>query len=233
MAAVTAAMVGGVATAGAAKMSSDAAKKAGRAAEAGAQAGVLEQRNAQEQFQQNITPYLNAGQGALTGLNALAQGDYSGFQNSPDYLWALEQGVQAQDRSAAARGSLYSGGHQADLMRFGQGLASQQLGTYRNSLMDLARLGQNSAVGAGQLGQQSANAISGLHAGAAQARGDVAINQANAWGNALNGIAGAAGGYVGQRQSSYTNANSPYATMGNGVQVGGTAFGTNTYRGGW
>ena len=227
MAAVTAAMVGGVATAGAAKMQSDAAKKAGNASNAAAQQAVAEQQRQFDTFQQNIQPYLGAGQNALANLTALNSGDYSGFNQSPDYLWAQQQGTQALDRSAAARGSLYSGGHQADLMQFGQGLASQQLGSYRNAQMSMAQLGQNSAVGAGSLGQQNANALGQLYAGQGAAQGNMAINQANSWGNALQGIAGLAGQYSTQRQSAYTTQNSPYANATTGANA--VAIGNQTW----
>lgn len=228
MAAVTAAAItAGAAIAGGA-MQANAAKKAGKAAQAGAQAGIGEQQAAREQFQDNISPYLQAGQTGLASLNALNSGDYSGFQDSPDYLYTRGQMQQGIERGAAARGSLYSGGTSVDLGNALNGMASQNLGTYRNSLFDMVRLGQNSAVGAGQMGQQSANAISGLYAGQAQAAGDAAINKANAWGGALQGLAGAAGGYAGQRQSAYSNPSTPYANMGTGVAVG-----NNTYRGGW
>ena len=228
MAAVTAAAItAGAAVAGGA-MQADAAKKAGNASNAAAQQAVAEQQRQFDTFQQNIQPYLGAGQNALANLTALNSGDYSGFNQSPDYLWALQQGTQALDRSAAARGSLYSGGHQADLMQFGQGLASQQLGSYRNAQMSMAQLGQNSAVSAGSLGQQNANALGQLYAGQGQAQGNMAINQANAWGNALNGIAGLAGQYSTQRQSAYTTQNSPYANATTGANA--VAIGNQTRR---
>ncbi|MDR7192704.1 hypothetical protein [Luteimonas terrae] len=240
MGAVTAAVIAGVATVGAAKMQSDASKDAASAQGAAGNAAMLEQRAARDQFQENITPYLSAGQNALGGLNALSSGDYSGFQDSPDYLWAQQQGLQAQDRSAAARGGLYSGGHQADLQAFGQGLATQQLGTYRNHLLNMAQLGQSSAVGAGAAGQTNANALSGILMGQGQAQADGAMNRGNVWGGALNGLAGLAGQY-GTRQSSY-QPQTPYSSnvlANNTVQVGGgnalannTAFGNNRYRGG-
>lgn len=228
MAAITAAAItAGAAVAGGA-MQANAAKKAGQAAQAGAQAGIGEQQAARNQFQQNISPYLQSGQNALGGLNALNSGDYSGFESSPDYLYARDQTQQGVERGAAARGSLYNGGTNIDLANALNGIASQNLGGYRNSLMSMAQMGQSAAVGAGQMGQQSANAISGLYAGQAQAAGDAAINKANAWGSALQGLSGIAGQYAGQRQSSYTNQNTPFAGMGNGVAVG-----NNTYRGGW
>ena len=103
MAAVTAAAItAGAAVAGGA-MQADAAKKAGNASNAAAQQGIAEQQRQFDTFQQNIQPYLGAGQNALAGLTALNSGDYSGFNQSPDYLWAMQQGTQALDRSAAAR----------------------------------------------------------------------------------------------------------------------------------
>lgn len=228
MGAVTAAVIGGAAMLGSAKMQSDASNKAARAQGAAGDAAMLEQRNAREQFQQNITPYLQSGQAGLAALNALNSGDYSGFESSPDYLWAQQQGMQGLERSAAARGSLFSGGADADRMAFNQGLAAQQLGAYRNSLFNMAQMGQNAAVGAGGLGQQSANALGGIFAGQAQAQANNAANQSNAWGNALQGIAGLAGQYSTQRQSAYTTQNSPFANATTGANA--VAIGNQTRR---
>ena len=108
-------------------------------------------------------------------------------------------------------------------MAFGQGLASQQLGSYRNSLFNMAQMGQNAAVGAGGMGQQSANALGSLFAGQGQAQAAGAVNQANAWGNALQGLAGVAGQYAGQRQSSYQQPQTDFSSNvigSNTVQVG-------------
>lgn len=223
MAAVTAAAITGAAVLGSAKMQSDASKKAARAQGAAGDAAIAEQQAARDQFQQNISPYLQSGQTGLAGLNALNSGDYSGFESSPDYLWAQQQGMQGLERSAAARGSLFNGGTDADRMAFNQGLASQQLGTYRNSLFNMAQMGQNAAVGAGGMGQQSANAIGNIFAGQAQAQANNSINQSNAWGNALQGLAGVAGQYAGQRQSSYQQPQTAFSSNvlgANTVQVG-------------
>lgn len=204
-------------------LSNKGAKDAAKAQGAAGDAAIYEQRAAREQFQQNIAPFLNAGQQALPQLNALASGDYSGFLNSPDYQFANQQGLQALDRSAAARGSLFSGGADADRIAFGQGLASQQLGTHRNYLMNLASMGQNAAVGAGTAAQNTANSIGSILQNQGQAQAAGAINSANSWGNALQGVAGAAGNYLGQRGSAYQNATaSPYSA--NQVQVGNNSW---------
>ena len=41
-------------------------------------------------MQANQQPYMQAGTQALGGLSQLANGDYSGFMNSPDYLYARD-----------------------------------------------------------------------------------------------------------------------------------------------
>jgi hypothetical protein len=53
------------------------------------------------------------------GGNAAAT---AAFQANPGYTSQMEQGLQALDRSAAARGQFQSGGTMADTLKFSQGL---------------------------------------------------------------------------------------------------------------
>ena len=164
---------------------------------------------------QNMQPYLNAGTSALNQLSQLNSGNYQSFQEAPDYQFTLDQGVQARDRSAAARGSLYSGGQQADLMRYGQGLASQEYGNYYNRLASLAGQGQSAASALAGVGNTYANATANnAYQGAANS-------------NALTGLLTGVGSNLasninwggGGRQSSYT---------GNGTGPGSiNQFGNN------
>lgn len=179
-----------------------AAKEAGKAGQAAADAGIAEQRAAREQFQQNISPYLQSGAGALGTIGALNAGDFGSFTQSPDYQFAMTQGLQGLDRTAAARGGVSGGGADADRIAFASGLASQNYGDYYNRLYNLATMGQNAAVGAGSQGQQSASNIGSLLGQGAAAQGAGAIGQANAWSNAASGLAGLAGQYFGSRGQS-------------------------------
>ncbi|KAF1713888.1 hypothetical protein CSC71_05790 [Pseudoxanthomonas sangjuensis] len=214
-------------------MSSDASKKAANKQSSAANQGIAEQQRQFDTFQQNIQPYLVAGQNSLTGLTNLTNNPDS-IQDSAAYQWRLGQGMQALDRSAAARGSLYSGGHSADLMQYGQGLASQEYGDQWNRLMGMTQLGQNSAVGAGSMGMQSANNIGNLLVGSGNAQANGAIGSANAWGNALSGLANVAGQYAASRSSSYSpNPNSAGPTdwgafAPNNPSSGWQPSGTNT-----
>lgn len=78
------------------------ARSARRAGQAQAQAAAQAQ-GFHTQAREGFTPYQQAGEQNLNRLNALMGGDYSGFQNSPDYLAAQEEGMKALDRGAAAR----------------------------------------------------------------------------------------------------------------------------------
>lgn len=127
--------------------------------------------------------------GNLMGLNGQAGRDqaFSTFQEDPGYQFAMDQGVSALDRSAAAKGSLMSGGQLKDLTTFGQGLANQQYGDWYNRLAGLADTGY-SATGA------TANARLNLGQQQMQARMQQGENKANQtlgqWGM-LSGLASA------------------------------------------
>lgn len=62
----------------------------------------------------------NSGTGGGT-LSNLAQID-----QSPSYQWRYNQGLEAVNRTAAARGMLGSGNRLAELTKYGQGMASQE-----------------------------------------------------------------------------------------------------------
>ena len=203
MAVTTMAVVGAAGSLYSSNRQASAGRDASRAGQNAAQQGMDYQRERDGIFDGNIAPYLGAGTEALGQLNKLNSGDYSGFENSPDFLYARGQAQQGVERGAAARGGLYSGGTNVDLANAMNGIASQNLGNYRSSLMGMANLGQNSAVGAGNMGQQSANAMSRMFNQQGEARGQGAINSANAFSNGLQGAMGAFGSYMGSRKSSY------------------------------
>lgn len=205
MAAVTAGVVVGV---GSAMMQNRAANKATAAqSRASNQANAL-QGQIYDQARTDLAPYQQAGTNAIGGLNALAAGDYSGFESSPDYLFAQQQGLQGLDRSAAARGSLFSGGADADRMTFNSGLATQNLGNYRNSLMGLANMGASSSSALAGVGQNYAGAYGQNLNNSANAQSSNALAQGNNWSQALTGLGGLANNYAQGRQSAYSPANS-------------------------
>lgn len=137
------------------------------------QQGVNYAQGMYRDAQGNLSPYMQSGLGALGQWDALNHGNLTDFYNaSPDYKIAREAMQYAGDSGAAARGNVFSGGHQVDMAQKQGDLATAYLGNFRNSLMGMSQLGQQSAMGLGQLGAQSANTVMNGYAGIGQAQQD-------------------------------------------------------------
>lgn len=121
------------------------AKKSAAASAAGHQASAEEQRAALARVGGYQQPYLDAGSPAINALMRVNSGDYSGFNQSPDYLYARDEALSGVENSAAARGGLFSGNTGRRLAEVAGGLASQNLGMYRNALLQQAGIGQSAA----------------------------------------------------------------------------------------
>jgi len=91
---------------------------------------------------------------AVPNFNALFQ--------TPDYVWALQQGQQGLDRAAAAGGGLFSGNRLKEAVQYNQGMATQQFGNTWNRLASLAGIGQS---GTNQLDQSLQNAGNNISQG--------------------------------------------------------------------
>lgn len=189
-----------VAIGGSALLGAISAHNAANAQKSAARGQIAATQQNYDNTAQNLNPYIDAGKNALGTITDLNNGNFSSFQASPDYQFAFDQGLQGLDRSAAARGSLYSGGHSADVLNFGQGLASQNYNSYYSKLAALAGNGQSAAANLGSIGTGNAAAIgAGL-----QNMGNASAYQAGAYGSALGGAASQLAQLAGQRsQSSY------------------------------
>lgn len=197
------AVVGAVAGAGiSASAQNSAAKKGAAAGNAATQATIDEQRRQFDLTRKDQQPFLEAGYDSLRRQNAFLNGDWSGFQSSPDYLFALDQGTKALDRGAAARGAMFSGGADADRIALGQGLATQNASNYWNKLAGRAGQGQTAATNLGQLGANMAGNIgNALMANGANQRNSI-YDSANAWSNFGQQAVGAFGQWYGGQNKS-------------------------------
>lgn len=176
-------------------MQSSAGKKGAESQAQASMAATEEQRRQYDQTRQDLMPWQEAGGWALGQQRNFLTGDTSGFENSPDYAFAVDQGFKGLNRGAAAVGNFGSGGADADRIALGQGLATQYAGNYWNRLAGLSNTGQTTANQLGQFGQQN-SAMAGQNAmNAANARASSYANTANAWGNAAGQI-GQLGGYA-------------------------------------
>lgn len=189
------AIIGGAAALIGGAISSNAAGDAADSQRAGYDAATQEQARQFDTTQQNLQPFLQFGQQALTNLTAANNGDFSAFEKSPDYAWAFDQGTKALNRGAI--GNLSGGGTAADLVSFGQGLANQRYDTWANRQAAYAGLGQTTANNLGAYGQSFANQVGQNAIGSGNAQASAYQNQANAWNGALQGVTGAVGyGYA-------------------------------------
>jgi len=191
--------------------------------------------------QQNEAPFLQAGQtaiGDLSGLLApgggLSQGWTGQFtaptaaqaEATPGYQFTLQQGQNAIQNSAAAQGNLLSGGTEAALDQYSQGLASTnyqqafnnaftQYGTAYNTfennqanqfnrLASVAGLGQTTAGQLGQQGQQAAsNNVTNTNLTSGAQIGQDYLNAASSRASGYNAIGNSLGN-IGQLASIYS-----------------------------
>lgn len=175
--------------------------------------------------QANQAPFLKAGQTAVGDLSSLlapggglSQGWTGQFtaptaaqaEATPGYQFTLDQGRNAIQNSAAAQGGLLSGGTEAALDQYSQGLASTnyqqafnnaltQYGTAYNTfqnnqanqfnrLASVAGLGQTSATNLGTAGQLAANNVGDINTATGKIIGQDTVNAASANASSYNAI---------------------------------------------
>jgi hypothetical protein len=219
----------------------------------GEKAAANTQQNMFNTIQGNEQPFIQGGEQALTGLEQLEgtqPGGFGGLPNgylteqfqptmaqlaaTPGYQFALQQGDQAVQNSAAASTGAVSGPALKQLASFNQGLASTQ---YQNSfnnfqtqqnnifnrLSSIAGLGQNAAGNLGNNGAQLATGVAGAQAAEA---GSIASGISSATGSigqsfALNSL-------LGQGGSSNLGGVSAYSPLDSYVDSGTDIPGVNS-----
>jgi hypothetical protein len=157
---------------------------------------------------------LAAARGSSAGGNQLAGPDYSEFYKSPDYTFRLNEGLNAVQGSAAARGGLYSGNALRGITDYGQGLAASEFGNYVNRQLALAGMGQAATTQAGNAAMTTGTNVGNLLLAQGNARASGIINQSNTITSGMNDLASLygmyRGGYFGNPNGGY-NIQSPDA----------------------
>lgn len=146
------------------------------------------------------------------GLNGAEGNDAAtaAYQASPGYQFALDQGLQALDRTAASRGALGGGGLTADTLKYATGLANQDYGSWLDRLANpgilltglqgkTAGLGSLADLATGTAGQKVGIAGDVVN-GTMGANNQIATGQqennaglSNLFGNILGGVGKLAG----------------------------------------
>jgi hypothetical protein len=175
---------------GGAIIKGNAASRAARAQQQGAEAGIAEQRAQFAAAQAVLAPYVDAGTEALTGLKpyvdvgpeALAQQRVlAGLEGpekqreainalaaNPEFQALTKQGEEAMLQNASATGGLRGGNLQGALAQYRPQMLQDYIGQQYNRLGGLTALGQTTSQNIAQLGQASAagTAAAGLQTGA-------------------------------------------------------------------
>lgn len=194
--------------------------KAAKAQKKGADHAVAEQRREYDQDRADLAPYRETGtaalgklasmygitpSGAITGTAGGGTGyvDDGGYSASPGYAFQLQQGTQAAERSAAARGQLASGGTMKAIARYTTGLAANDYDQYASRIAQLAGVGQQATNATVAAGQQTTNQIAQAQQNAGNARASSYANIGSAINGTINNLAsaylysGAGGGFGG------------------------------------
>jgi len=136
--------------------------------------------------------------GSLLGIPGYDKIDPTAtLRGTPGYQFIMDQGVAARDKSAAAKGNLYSGAHEKGLTTFGSGIADQTWGNYLGNVMGLNTLGFNSGAQVGNAGQQYASSAGNAYMQAAQAQAQQQMAQYQADQASQNNLMNMIGGGVG------------------------------------
>lgn len=221
MAALTTALIAGGASLGAAKISSDAAKKSAKATESAVQSSNDTQERIYQQQRADQEPWRVIGQqaleqmGKLYGFSSTGQKttpDMSSFTASPDYQFRVDEGVKALNSGYAARGALQSGAAQKAILNYGQQAASQEFGNYFNRLATMAGYGSSANQANAQSGQNYADATGRNNLIAADAKGSSYASQANATNQALGSLTGVLARVVNKPKTTVSMDNQPQKT---------------------
>jgi len=108
------------------------------------------------------------------------------LRSTPGYQFQMDEGVNALNRSAAAKGMLYSGAQQKALTTYGQGLADQTYNALLDRIANLSTGGQNAAVQLGGIGANAASTVANTQLASGQAQAQGIYNTYNAQQSAYN-----------------------------------------------
>lgn len=112
-------------------------------------------------------PQYDFGQERLTGFKSWLS-DPNAVTSDPSYKWRLNQGTEALENSAAARGGLLSGNTGKALQDYGQNAASQEYGAQFQRWMEQLGLGQNATNARSSIAMNKGKTLGGMQAGAWQ-----------------------------------------------------------------
>lgn len=179
--------------------------KAASATSKAAGSSIAEQNSEYNQTRSDQAPWRTTGASALDSIAKLygldstdasgnvvkgsGKADFSSFTQSPDFQFNLQQGQDAINRSAAARGGLLSGAAVKAGQTYATGLADQNFQQYVGNLSGIAGAGQAATNATQVAGTNMANQNSGALMAAGNARASAYGTAGQTIGNTANGLA--------------------------------------------
>lgn len=169
------------------------------------------------------------GGGAAGGLGGmLGSGNVA---TDPSFQFRLQEGQKALERSAAAKGTLLTGGTAKALTRYAQDYASGEYQNIFNRLFSTTQLGLQAAGGAAGVGSTYSNNVGANNANYGANQGNLITGQANsqaagqvgssnAWGNVVGDLANL-GGQWWERRNARANGDYDYSVPYPNSPMGG------------
>jgi hypothetical protein len=211
-----AAVVGGGASIIASNKAAKATKQAAQTASDTTLQAARESNALQERiYNQNtatLSPFVAQGGKATSSINALlgldgdpsaASAAFDTFRNSTGYDFRVGEGQKAVLSGLGARGYLDSGAAQKALLKYGQGVASDEFGKYYGALTGQQGVGLTAASAQAGVGQNYAGAVGANNTGAANVGANAALTAGNAQGNSYLSAANSLNGVLNNGVSAY------------------------------
>lgn len=171
-------------------------QQAGNAYQQWAQKGI----NAQNPFYQGGLGGMGAYQAALGRMqdpNAFVKGIMANYQQSPWAKFETQQGLNAGSNAASASGTLGSTPFSQSQQQFAQGVSSQDMQNYLNSVLGANQSYLNGEGNLAGMGANAANQMSGMYGQMGTNMGQAAYGQQAGqnqdWNNMIGGGIGLAG----------------------------------------
>lgn len=242
---VAAAAVGAAGALGSGAMGKSASGKAAAQQAAAQQKAFEYQKQVHDTASQQFAPFIEGGTNALgalgqlfginipgTGYTGNALDTYKAYTQTPFYQFPLQQGIQAQDRSATARGLALSPGQAAAVNAWGQDYASKNFSGYIGQLANLAGIANQSIGTLSGQGNTAAGNVLTAQSGIGTAQASGTVGGTNALTDALKQAGGLIGGGLKQYGSSY-GADSTGSTTDWGNDYASYAAANPTQTGSW
>ncbi len=166
-------------------LASRGAGKASKAQVGASREAIDEQRRQFDLTRADLAPFREAG---VNALNQFVASLGPGFEESEAFRFNLDRGIDAINRTAAARGKALSGEAVRGAVDFAEGLASQEMNNYLNRLAALSGVGQTATTAGAGFGANTAGNIGNLLVNAGDARASGFVGQANAINDSINNL---------------------------------------------